>query len=173
MENKGFILFHHGYGSHTGVYHSGERCSKRSPTRHMTQVARIAAKHNSVGLAAYQAWAAQGMTVVAHDSQGHGRSKGDDPKLHVWMDSFDHWVNDIYQIRKVNKCFTMYSMFCIADIDSVNIVRVAVTANTGSTASGFDASLHALCLVSLSLLRFMAYAQHLLQVSQSHKSSAT
>lgn len=71
VEKKGFILFHHGYGSHTGVYHS-----------------------------VYQAWAAQGMTVIAHDAQGHGRSKGEDPKLHVWMDNFDHWVNDIYQVRK-------------------------------------------------------------------------
>ncbi|KAL0039146.1 hypothetical protein WJX77_009275 [Trebouxia sp. C0004] len=71
VENKGFIMFHHGYGSHTGIYH-----------------------------AVYQTWAAQGMTVIAHDSQGHGRSKGDDPKLHVSMDYFDHWVNDIYQVRK-------------------------------------------------------------------------
>ena len=139
----------------------------------MTQVARVAAKHNSVGHAAYQAWAAQGMTVVAHDSQGHGRSKGDGPKLHVWMDNFDHWVNDIYQVRKVNSCFIMHSMFCVADMDSVNIVHVAVTANTGRTTSGFDASLHALCLYQWSFLRFMACARILLQVSQSHKSSAT
>jgi alpha-beta hydrolase superfamily lysophospholipase len=87
----------------------------------MTQVARIAANYNSVAYAVYQAWAAQGMTVIAHDAQGHGRSKGEDPKLHVWMDNFDHWVNDIYQVRKVNNCFIMNSMFWFADIDSVNM----------------------------------------------------
>lgn len=113
------------------------------------------------------------MTVIAHDSQGHGRSKGDDPKLHVWMDNFDHWVNDIYQVRKVNHCFMMNSWFCIADIDSVDIVRVAVTADTGSTTSGCDVRLHALCLYKFSLLTFMARAGHLLPHSQFQKSSAT
>ncbi len=136
----------------------------------MTRVAQVAAKHNSVGHAAYQAWAAQGMTVIAHDSQGHGRSKGDDPKLHVWMDNFDHWVNDIYQVRKVNKSFVMSTMSCIADIDFVTSVHVAVTASIGSTTSGFDASLHAFCLYCLSSLRFMACARHLLlQVSHSQE----
>ncbi len=172
MENKGFILFHHGYGSHTGVYHAGKRCSKRSSRRYMTQAARTAANHNCVAYAVYQSWAAQGMTVVAHDSQGHGRSKGDDPKLHVWMDNFDHWVNDIYQVRKVRKCFIMNSTFCTAEIDSVNILHVAVTANTASTTSGCDASLHALCRFGLSLLRFMAVARHLLQVCMVSKDSA-
>ena len=58
---------------------------------------------NAIALAVYRAWAAQGITVVAHDSQGHGRSKGDDPKKHVWMDNFQRWVDDVYQVRKV--CF--------------------------------------------------------------------
>lgn len=111
VENKGFILFHHGYGSHTGVYHAGKRCSKCSSRGKTTQITRFAANHNSVAHAVYQAWAAQGMTVIAHDSQGHGRSKGDDPKLHVWMDNFEHWVNDIYQVRKVHNCFIVNSGF--------------------------------------------------------------
>lgn len=56
---------------------------------------------NAIAHAVYRAWAAQGITVIAHDSQGHGRSKGDEPKKHVWMDNFQRWVDDVYQVRKV------------------------------------------------------------------------
>lgn len=71
VENRGFLLFHHGYASHTSVYDD-----------------------------VYRGWAAQGVTVVAHDGQGFGRSKGNEPKKHAWMDNFQHWVDDIYQVRK-------------------------------------------------------------------------
>lgn len=68
---KGFVLFHHGYGAHTTLYDH-----------------------------VYQGWADQGLAVVAHDSQSFGRSKGDDPKHHAWVDDFQLWVDDVYQIRK-------------------------------------------------------------------------
>ena len=51
--------------------------------------------------AVYRAWAARGISVVAYDSQGHGRSKGNDPKKYVWMDNFQRWVDDVYQVRQV------------------------------------------------------------------------
>lgn len=70
-ECNGFLLFHHGYGAHAGLYD-----------------------------AVYRAWAARGISVVAYDSQGHGRSKGHDPKKYVWMDNFQRWVDDVYQVRQ-------------------------------------------------------------------------
>lgn len=53
--------------------------------------------------AVYQGWADQGIAVVAHDSQGFGHSKGDDAKMHAWIDDFQRWVDDVYQIRQA--CF--------------------------------------------------------------------
>ena len=58
----------------------------------------------------YQGWADQGIAVIAHDSQGFGQSKGDDPKLHAWVDDFQHWVDDVYQIHKV----CLQAWLCIA-----------------------------------------------------------
>lgn len=70
-DSKGVLVFHHGYAAHCSLYDD-----------------------------VFKDWATKGINVVAHDSQGYGRSRGDNPQLHAYMDNFQHWVDDVYQVRK-------------------------------------------------------------------------
>ena len=70
----------------------------------------------------YQGWADQGICVVAHDSQGFGHSKGNDPKLHAWVDDFQHWVDDVYQMRQVY----LQAQLCIAGNALINWALITI-----------------------------------------------
>ena len=77
------------------------------------------------GVAVFKDWATKGITVVAHDSQGYGRSRGDDPQLHAYMDNFQHWVDDVYQVRKV--CCPLRALFCLAILQKTHQISEHVS----------------------------------------------